>query len=54
MDPDPDPAIFVINLQACQQKANLKNFFFAYHFLKVWYIYIIFKDKKSQKEVAKQ
>jgi hypothetical protein len=31
MDPAPDPAIFVINLQ----DANKKTIFYAYYFLKV-------------------
>jgi hypothetical protein len=49
MDPDldPDPAIFVINLQ----DAN-KKLFSAYYFLKVHLHH--FSKIKSQKEVTKQ
>ncbi len=45
---DPDPAIFVIELQDANKKKFL-IFFFVYNFLKVGYLYIIFKDKKSKK-----
>ncbi len=44
MDPDPDPAIFVIDLQDAIKKLPVifeHNFF--YYFLKVRYIYIIFQ-----------
>jgi hypothetical protein len=53
---DPDPAIFVIDLQDANKKINLKKKFFAYYFLKVHtftYIHISIKEK-SQKEVTKQ
>ena len=44
MDPDPDPSIFIIDLQyVCQQKTNLKKSFYAFYFLKVLYFYIIFQ-----------
>jgi hypothetical protein len=47
MDPDadPDPAIFVIDLQDPQLKTNLKKSFSAYYFLKV-HLHHFFKDKK--------
>jgi len=35
MDLDPDPAMFVTELQDTQQKTNLKKSFSAYYFLKV-------------------
>ncbi len=44
---DPDPAIFVIDLQDANKKTNLKKRFPAYCFF--YYIYIIFKDKKSKR-----
>ncbi len=41
---DPDPAIFVIDLQDANKKLQyLKKSFSAYYFLKVRYIYIIFQ-----------
>ncbi len=40
MDPDPFPAIFVIDLQDANKKQIKKNYYFWSH------IYIIFKDKK--------
>ncbi len=45
MDPDsdPDPAIFIIDLQDASKKLNFNTIFFAYYFLKVQYIYIIFE-----------
>jgi hypothetical protein len=42
-DSDPDPAIFVIDLQNTNKKLFLKK---VYYFLR--YIYIIFKNRKSQ------
>jgi hypothetical protein len=49
MDPDadPDPAIFVIDLQDANKKLIFLIKFFAYYFLKV--LYIVFKDKKSKR-----
>ncbi len=47
---EPDPAIFVLDLQ----DVNKKLFFSAYYFLKVQYINIIFSKIKSHKEVTKQ
>jgi hypothetical protein len=52
MDPDPDPAIFVIDLQDANKKLNLKKFFclllsegvHLHHFSKI----------KSPKEVTKR
>jgi hypothetical protein len=48
MDPDadPDPAIFVIDLQDANKKKKIFKSFFAYYFLKVHLHH--FKDKKSQ------
>jgi hypothetical protein len=46
MDQDPDPAIFVIELQDANKKIIIIKFFFAY-FLVTYYI--IFKDKKSKR-----
>ncbi len=47
MDPDPDPAIFVIDLQDANKKLIKKKSFFDYLFWR--YINIIFKDKKSKR-----
>jgi hypothetical protein len=54
MDPDsdPDPAIFVIDLQDANKKLIYKKSFSAYYFLKV-HLRLFFKIK-SQKEVTKQ
>ncbi len=41
-DPDPDPAIFVIDLQDANKKLFFTSFF-DYYFLKVRYTYIIFQ-----------
>jgi hypothetical protein len=50
-DSDPDPAIFLIDLQdAIKNEKKIS----AYYFLKVHYIYIIFSKIKSLKEVTKQ
>jgi hypothetical protein len=35
MDPDPDPAIFVIDLQDVSKKLIFEHNFSAYHFLKL-------------------
>ncbi len=50
MDPDsdPDPAIFVIDLQNAYKKLFLKFIFSAYYFLKK-HLHLFFKDKKSKK-----
>ncbi len=45
---DPDPAIFVIDLQDANMKLIFLTSFSAYYSLR--YIYIIFKDKKIQKK----
>ncbi len=47
-DSDPDPAPFVIDLQDANKK-QIKNFFFAYYFLKV-HFYIIFQRQKVKKK----
>ncbi len=49
MDPDagPDPAIFVIDLQDANKKLSFKTFFLLITFWR--YVYIMFKNKKSQK-----
>ncbi len=52
MDPDPDPAIFVIDLQDVNNKLILKKSFSAYYFLKVHLHH--FSKIKSPKEVTKQ
>jgi hypothetical protein len=54
MDPDldPDPAIFVINLQDANKKLLGFQSFSAYYFLKVHLNH--FSKIKSQKEVTKQ
>ena len=50
-DLDPDPAIFVLNLQ----DGNKKLFFVSFSAYYCWrYIYIIFLRIKSHKEVTKQ
>jgi hypothetical protein len=49
MDPDPVPAIFVIDLQDANKNFCLKSIS-AYYFLKVPYIFTsFFKDKKSKR-----
>ncbi len=50
MDPeeDPDPAIFVIDLQDANKKLIKKKNFLLFTFLK--YIYIIFQRKKIKKK----
>jgi len=48
---DPDPAIFVIDLQDAYKKLIKKKRFSAYYFLKV-HLHN-FSKKKSQKEVTK-
>jgi hypothetical protein len=49
MDSDPDPSIFITDLQeGSEQKNNFKKKVFQYiTFLR--YVYIIFKDKKSKR-----
>ncbi len=47
MDPDPDPAIFVIDPSRCKQKSNFKKSFSAYYFRRN--NYIIFQRLKVQK-----
>jgi hypothetical protein len=51
MDPDLDPAIFVINLQDANKKLILKKSFSAYYFWKVHLHHI--SEIKSQIEVTK-
>ncbi len=46
MDSDPDPAIFVIDLQDASNKLILNTIFSAYYFMKVHLHH--FKDKKSK------
>ncbi len=48
MDPDPDPANIVSDLQD-----GIQKFFFAFYFLKLHLHHFFFKDK-SHKEVTKQ
>jgi hypothetical protein len=54
MDPeaDPDPAIFIIDLQDANKKLIFKKIFPAYNFLKV--LSHQFSKIKSRKEVTKQ
>jgi hypothetical protein len=49
---DPDPAIFVLDLQDAK-KTNFEKGFFAYYFLKVHLHVHHFSKIKSQREVAK-
>jgi hypothetical protein len=53
-DRDPNPAIFVIELQDANKKLLVifKQSFSAYYFLKVHLHH--FSEKKSQREVTKQ
>jgi hypothetical protein len=51
MDPDPDPAIFVTDLQDANKKLIKKKFFCLLLFEGTFPLF--FKDK-SQKEVTKQ
>jgi hypothetical protein len=50
MDPDldPDPAIFVFDLQDASKKLILTQFFSAYYFFEGTYT-SFFKDKKSKR-----
>ncbi len=48
MDSDPDPAIFVTNLQDANKKLTEKKVS-DYYFLKVPFIYIIFQSKKTKR-----
>jgi hypothetical protein len=48
MDPDPDPAIFVIDLQDASKKQIFNTIISAYYFLKVHLHH--FSKIKSQKE----
>jgi hypothetical protein len=48
MDPDPDPAIFVIDLQDASKKLIVNKIFSASYFLKVHFHH--FSKIKSQKE----
>jgi hypothetical protein len=54
MDPDldPDPSIFVVNLQDANKKTNFLKSFSAYYFFKVHLYH--FSKIKSQKEVKKK
>jgi hypothetical protein len=52
VDPDPDPAIFVIDLQGANKKLILFLSFSDYYFLKVHLHH--FSKIKSPKEVTKQ
>jgi hypothetical protein len=52
MDPDPDPAIFVIDLQDANKKVIKKKSFSADYFLKVHLHH--FSKIKSKKKVTKQ
>jgi hypothetical protein len=52
MDPDPDPAIFIIDLQGAIKKLRKQKSFSAYYLLKVHLHQ--FSNIKSQKEVPKQ
>jgi hypothetical protein len=47
MDPDPDPAIFVIDLQDASKKQMFNTIFSAYYFLKLHLHH--FSKIKSQK-----
>ncbi len=51
-DADPDPSIFMIDLQDANKKIIIKKVFSAYYFLKVLLHH--FSKVKSQKEVTKQ
>jgi hypothetical protein len=51
---DPDPAVFVIDLQDANKKTNLKKSFSAYYFLKVYLPVHYFSKINSPKEVTKQ
>ncbi len=51
MDPDPDPGIFIIDLQGTYKKLIQKKLS-AYYFLRV-HLHN-FSEIKSQKEVSKQ
>jgi len=51
-NPDPNPSIFIIDLQDDTQKQTKKRSFPAYYFLKVFLRH--FSKVKSKKEVTKQ
>jgi len=50
MDPDPNAAIFVIDLQGANKKIMLEKCLSAYYFLKVYLLH--FSKIKSPKEVT--
>jgi hypothetical protein len=52
MDPDPDPSVFIIDLQDANKKQIKQKSFSAYYFLEVLLHH--FSKVKSQKEVTKQ
>jgi hypothetical protein len=52
MDPDPDPSIFIIDLQDANKKLIFLKRFSAYYFLKILLHH--FSKVTSQKEVPKQ
>ncbi len=52
VDADPDPSIFILDLQNGNKKQIKKKGFSAYYFLKVLLRH--FSKIKSQKEVTKQ
>jgi hypothetical protein len=51
MDPNPDPAIFVIDLQDAHKKTKLKKSFSVYYFLMV-HCHHLNKSKRSHKTVG--
>jgi hypothetical protein len=48
VDPDPDPAICVIDLQDASRKLFINTNFSAFYFSKIHLQYIIFQDKMSK------
>jgi hypothetical protein len=53
MDPDPNPAICVIDLQDANKNTQLKKSFSAYYFLKVHlHHFSKIKSKRSRKTVG--
>jgi hypothetical protein len=54
VDADPDPAIYVIDLQDANKKQIFVKVFLFYYFLKVHLLVHHLLKTKSQTEVAKQ
>jgi|688.fasta_scaffold1511517_1 hypothetical protein len=54
MDPDPDPTIFVIDLQDTTKRVKTTGIFLSFSALPFEGTFSLFSKIKSHKEVAKQ